>query len=332
MSELTEHCRGRWPSILMQLDLLDSAALAHRPVPCRMCGGRDRFHFSDRDGLGIWHCRGGCGKPGGDGFDLIMAMKGIDFPRAARLVEGIVGRARWNRSWSRRSRSGPQPSASASSTIRSSSTTSTGKTTTADAMRLWRETVDPRGEPPEIYLNSRKLPILCDELANKLGASLRWHPGKQAMLWLMRSITTGEPQACLQTLLDENGRKRFATVNGKPTCRLFCGRIQGAAIMLDPFDTVLDGLHIGEGGETCLAARQYGLRPCWALGSAGAIAKFPVLDGVQALTILGEKGCAENERAIEACGVRWQDAGREVEIIFPDVGKDMNDLLMEETP
>ena len=56
------------------------------------------------------------------------------------------------------------------------------------------------------------------------------------------------------------------------------GPVGGAAIKLDADEDVLGGLHIGEGIETCMAARMLGLRPAWALGSAGEIAKFPVLE------------------------------------------------------
>src|SRR3954453_2474967 len=42
-----------------------------------------------------------------------------------------------------------------------------------------------------------------------------------------------------------------------------------SAIKLDPDEDVTSGLVIGEGLETTLSARQVGLRPAWALGSAG---------------------------------------------------------------
>ena len=35
-------------------------------------------------------------------------------------------------------------------------------------------------------------------------------------------------------------------------------------------------LVVGEGIETCLAARQMGMKPVWALGSVGAIGRLPV--------------------------------------------------------
>jgi putative DNA primase/helicase len=89
---------------------------------------------------------------------------------------------------------------------------------------------------------------------------------------------------------------------------------------------VLGGLRIGEGIETALAARQLGLRPTWALGSAGAVAAFPVLNGIEALTLLREHDAA-NARAADAVTARWQSAGREVFDAWPKKGKDVNDAL-----
>jgi hypothetical protein len=73
-----------------------------------------------------------------------------------------------------------------------------------------------------------------------------------------------------------------------------------------------------------MAARHFGLRPTWALGSAGAIASFPVLSGIECLTLLAEYDDA-SARAVEACAARWHSAGREVLINRPIGGKDLND-------
>ena len=62
---------------------------------------------------------------------------------------------------------------------------------------------------------------------------------------------------------------------GEKLDRRMLGVAAGAAIKLDADDAVTHGLAIGEGIETCLTARQLGLRPVWALGSAGAIAPSP---------------------------------------------------------
>jgi putative DNA primase/helicase len=101
--------------------------------------------------------------------------------------------------------------------------------------------------------------------------------------------------------------------------------VHRAAIQLD--DDVGDELAIGEGVETCLAARILGIRPTWALGSVGMISHFPVLPGIRTLRLIGEADMASAE-AIELCGERWQRAGRRVRVIRPTLDhKDLNDAL-----
>jgi hypothetical protein len=72
------------------------------------------------------------------------------------------------------------------------------------------------------------------------------------------------------------------------------------------------------------------LRPCWALGSAGAIAKFPHIASVEQLTILGENDGGANRRAAEACRDNWR--GKRVTLLLPSGGvKDFNDYILEKT-
>jgi hypothetical protein len=176
---------------------------------------------------------------------------------------------------------------------------------------LWRSSVDPRGTLAEKYVKTRQLE-LGDDVA---GEVLRWHPGISAMVALFRNIQTDEPQAVSRTFLDHEGRKLE---------RKFLGPVGGTAVKLDADEEVLDGLHIGEGIETCLAARQLGLLPTWALGSKSAIRRFPLLTGIESLTILAEP---DAEKEIEAVAMCWHAAGREVLINRPLVGKDLNDAL-----
>jgi putative DNA primase/helicase len=184
-----------------------------------------------------------------------------------------------------------------------------------DALQLWDESSDPRGTIAETYLSSRQLE-LGEDIA---GSVLRWNARIGAMVALFRSIEGDDPRAVSRIFLDRDGRKIE---------RKFLGQVGGAAIKLDADDTVTRGLHIGEGVETCLAARQLGLRPTWALGSASAIAAFPVLAGVECITLLAEHDDAST-RAVEACATRWYLAGREVLVDKPVVAgaKDLNDAL-----
>jgi hypothetical protein len=109
------------------------------------------------------------------------------------------------------------------------------------------------------------------------------------------------------------------------------GPIGGAAIKLDPDEEVTQGLHIGEGLESCLSARKWGLRPVWALGSAGAIANFPLVAGIESISVLGErKGDGSIDRAnrdaANAVADRYQAAGLEMFLVEYPIG-DLNDAL-----
>jgi hypothetical protein len=102
------------------------------------------------------------------------------------------------------------------------------------------------------------------------------------------------------------------------------GVVQRAAVKLGDSSSTLT---IGEGVETGMAARQLGLAPVWALGSAGAISFFPLIDGVQTLIILGEADNTSAE-AIRLCTQRWHRAFRKVQIASPTIGSDINDALI----
>jgi putative DNA primase/helicase len=195
------------------------------------------------------------------------------------------------------------------------------------ALRLWNEAHDPRGTVVTGYLASRSL-TLPDEIA---GDVIRFHPALKcdgapvgAMVALFRDIRTNAPCGIHRTFLDGTGRKLD---------RKMLGRARDAAIKLDPDECVTSGVHIGEGVETCLAAWLAGFRPVWALGSATAIAAFPMLPGIEAMTVLGEVGDGgANDRAAHACAARWIGAGLEAFIVAPLVGGDLNDVWREVAP
>jgi hypothetical protein len=193
---------------------------------------------------------------------------------------------------------------------------------------LWREAQYPRGTIVEAYLASRCL-ALPDGIA---GEVIRYHPAcpwgegdgtirVPAMVAALRSIHGDELVGVHRTRLTPDGRK---------VDRRMLGTAEGTAVKLDADAEVTIGLAIGEGIETCLAARQLGIRPVWALGSAGAIERFPLLAGIDALTILIEHDAnGTNQRASEACAARWHAAGREVLLVDPLCGKDISDAIRE---
>ncbi len=193
---------------------------------------------------------------------------------------------------------------------------------------LWNTAKDPLDTPVQSYLGSR-----CIDLAPELaGDVIRFHKNcpfererYPAMLCLVRNIVTNEPQAIHRTALSPDGT---AIKRDGKTLRLSLGPVAAGAIKLASDEDVCTGLHVGEGLETCLSALQLGFAPCWSLISVGGISKFPILGGVEALTILEETGEA-SARAIDECGQRWRDAGREVWVVSPTSGSDINDSVRE---
>jgi Toprim domain len=145
------------------------------------------------------------------------------------------------------------------------------------------------------------------------------------MVCLVRNIVTNEPQGVHRTALMPDGTavKR----NGK-TFRLSLGSMSGGAIKIDPDEDVTQGICIGEGVETCLSGRLLGYRPVWSVLSKNGVADFPVLPGIDGLTIFGE--CDEKQQSMEAirsCAERWLAAGKEVLTAWPMAGNDLNDEL-----
>lgn len=212
-----------------------------------------------------------------------------------------------------------RPSAPAKPSVRPAIAPDVGQNARiASALAIWRGAVNPRGTVVEGYLRSRGL-----ELQGDVAHALRFHGGLHfegratcGMVALMRDVLTNEPCGVHRTFLDQGGGKLD---------RRMLGRAKGAAIKLDADEDVTLGLHVGEGIETCLAGQQLGYRPVWALGSAGAIAAFPVLAGIETVIVLAESDDASS-RAAEACCERYEAAESEARICRPPTG-DLNDSL-----
>ena len=197
------------------------------------------------------------------------------------------------------------------------------------ARAVWDTGVDPRGTPAEAYLRLRGI-VMADGIAN---AVLRFNPATPRRHEDSGGGAHVPALIAPFTSLDDGavtGIQRIAlTPEGRKLGRRMLGVVYRAAVKLDP---VGDTLHVGEGVETCLAARILGHAPTWALGSVGMIAQFPLVDGVARLRILGENDAA-SASASKLCGNRWHAAGRKVQIVTPDPGcGDLNDELVAKTP
>ncbi len=140
------------------------------------------------------------------------------------------------------------------------------------------------------------------------------------MLALMTSPVTAEPRGIHRTFLLPDGSGKAAV----DPVRMMLG--SAGVVRLSPDDEVELGLGICEGIESGLAVMAAGWRPIWAAGSLGALIAFPVLDGIECLTVFADPKPHEIAGA-RACAARWAAAGREAVVRIPQAGGDWNDLL-----
>jgi hypothetical protein len=201
---------------------------------------------------------------------------------------------------------------------------------TSRALAIWSEAHAPHGIPVASYLRRRRIELL-EEAA---GEALRYHPacpfaGRRApaLVALVRDVVTNAPKAIHRTALTVDGHK--VKIDGND--RMALGPIAGGAVKLTPDEDVTLALGIGEGVETTLSLRElpeFGASPVWALLSAGGLAAFPVLSGIECLWIAVDNDAnGQGQRAAHACGERWRAAGREVYLVKPFAARtDLNDI------
>ena len=173
---------------------------------------------------------------------------------------------------------------------------------TRAALYIWSEAAPIAGTLAERYLvEHRKL----DTKGISLGHALRWHPGIRALVALMTDPLSSEPIGVHRTFFASDGSKLERKMLGR----------QGP-VQLSPDDAVTMSLGLTEGIEDGLAVLQSGWRPVWSATSAGAIARFPVLPGVESLTVFADSDAA-GLQAAERCRDRWLAAGREAVVAAP---------------
>lgn len=83
LDEINQLAYGKWKAILSDLLELTHLQLSNKGQPCPMCGGKDRYCFTDKFHRGDYFCRG-CGP--GNGWTLIKTIRGCSFYEALNMV------------------------------------------------------------------------------------------------------------------------------------------------------------------------------------------------------------------------------------------------------
>ncbi|HVO00887.1 MAG TPA: toprim domain-containing protein [Candidatus Cybelea sp.] len=192
------------------------------------------------------------------------------------------------------------------------------------AEHLWRKGAPIAGTIVEIYLKSRgcALPQSGDIRFLEIGAFGPF----PCMMARVTDAVTARPITLHFTRLKCDGGGKAAV--DRPKLLLGGHRKTGGAIRLVDDAEVTLGLGLSEGIETGLAVMAGGWSPLWATVDAGNMAGFPVLDGIESLTLFADNDASgTGRRAAEACARRWRDAGREAGIVMPmKTGTDFNDV------
>ncbi|ULR46109.1 toprim domain-containing protein [Rhizobium sp. K102] len=181
--------------------------------------------------------------------------------------------------------------------------------------RLWREAEDPRAPPVSAYLRHRGLPPLSDDQL----PLFRYHrhcpfSGERVPALIARfspiendPSLEDEPTAIFRIRLDRyDGDRR----------KLALGPARAQVIKLCAADFSLGGLGLTEGVEKGLALIASGWRPIWVSCGTAAMRTFPLLPGIESLTVFCDRDEAGRDAALVAHN-RWRDAGREARVLAP---------------
>ncbi|MFT3815716.1 MAG: toprim domain-containing protein [Acidovorax sp.] len=269
VEDVKARAHGRWDEILRNLGV-DERILRRKNMACPLCGGTDRFQYTDRFGEGNYHCRNrDCG-PGG-GLKLLQAVKGWDFVTTLQKVSECVGGL-------------PAVRAQRNAPV-------SDERMRQLARRIWDEAMPvTRGDEVDRYLCGRGLGL------DVYPAALRFHPrlGYYERDGSGKSRKVAEYAAMLARIDGPDGQllslHRTYLHNGRranlaDAKKVLSSGINGGAIRLfEPTDT----LAVGEGIETSLAVRLLKNLPVWGGLSAGNLERLWLPDTVRHVLIFGD--------------------------------------------
>jgi phage/plasmid primase-like uncharacterized protein len=272
--------------------------------PCPLCGGFDRFSINTKKQ--VFHCRG-CAV-GGNVIKLVQHLDGVSFADAvAKLAGNTTVKAATSQSKPAKRDDGDDE-----------------RRRLLLADEIWRAAT-PLGSDAVAYFAKRGIDINAVPEHGGLRFHQRcWWEGRTAACIIGRFTTaiSNEPRGIWRRPISGEKPKSL-------------GPMAGCVLRLWPDEVVEQGLVLGEGVETVISAatrithRGTLLQPAWAACSAGNLENFPVLSGIEALTLLVDNDASgRGQEAAAKCAARWSAAGREVTRLTPKiVGADFNDLV-----
>lgn len=263
---IKQRAHGQWTQVLLALGVAE-VVLNRKNQPCPMCGGTDRFQYTDRFGEGNYHCRG-CG-PGG-GLKLAQGCLQIGFAELLQRLERLVGHiAPVNEATS----TGPSP-----------------ERMKALCRRIWNEARPiTLGDEVDRYLRNRGLQL------DVYPRTLRCHPCLGYFERTgTRSTKVAEYPAMLACVQGPDGHgvtlHRTYLASGRKVAdraskKLLCAGINGAAVRLQE---ATDELSVTEGIETGLAVFIGTRSPVWSALSCVNLERLWVPDAVARIRLYAD--------------------------------------------
>jgi len=300
-----------WKEVLSKAGI-DDSHLRNKHGPCPICGGKDRFRFDNRRGLGDWFCNQ-CGS--GRGLDLLMKSQKLPFLDAAKLVLSLAGIDQ-------------QQDAPTVPLPRKSYAEAEIASPTPRVIALLKQSCQIEDcEPARRYMQARGLWPLPPMHKLRAHPSVDyWQEGKRvgqfpALIAAVRDVN-GQIVTAHVTYLEQYGAK-ISIYEPRKILSGMQGRA-GCAVRLMHVDGEILG--IGEGIETCFSAAAIHGMPVWAALNTSLLSKFDPPAEVKRLVIFADRDIAGMDAAAK---LMQRLQGRvQFELQMPAC-KDWNDALME---
>jgi putative DNA primase/helicase len=257
---------GQWTQILKALGVAEEL-LNRKNQPCPMCGGTDRFQYTDRFGDGNYHCRG-CGA--GGGLKLAQACLGIGFTELLERLERLLGN--------------PAP-------IRADESAGPSlERMKALCKRIWHEAKPiALGDDVDRYLRNRGLQLATYPKTLRCHRSLGYYEKDG-----VKSVKVAEYPAMLACVQGPDGHAvtlhRTYVAEGRKLAdraskKLLSSGISGASVRLQE---ATDELSATEGIETGLAVLIGTATPVWSALSCGNLERLWVPDTVKRVRLYAD--------------------------------------------
>jgi putative DNA primase/helicase len=264
--EVKARAYGHWTGILTALGV-DPKILNRKNQPCPMCGGTDRFQYTDKFQEGNYYCRS-CGA--GGGLKLAQHILGLRFGELLERIEQQVGRL---------------PSKLVEHTGPSA------QRMKQLCQRIWHEARPiTAGDEVDRYLRNRGLVL------EHYPRTLRFHPelGYYRKDGSGKSVKVATYPAMLGCVQGPDGHgitlhrtylSDGAKALGEESKKLLSSGIEGAAVRLQE---PTDELGITEGVENGLAVQLATGKPVWAALNCGNLERIWIPDTVRRICIYGD--------------------------------------------